>query len=199
MAKGAVAARVLVADGSADEREMYALQLSQAGFDVLEASDGLTAREVALAERPDVVIADERLPGLGGLELCRQLKADERTRGVRALLLTSGADVWDDVERARRAGVDAVRLKPCCPETLEADVRRLLARQAASASRRRPVLRVGKGAAPALAARVRTCPRCGRRLRLLAMPSGAGDVLVRCPAGCGRWLVEARGRLRRVS
>ncbi|HXH05725.1 MAG TPA: response regulator, partial [Vicinamibacterales bacterium] len=126
MPEGARSARVLVADGSEDEREMYAMQLAQAGFDVLEAADGLTAWTLA-RRGVDVVIADERLPKLSGLELCRRLKTDAATRRTRVVVLTSGADVWDTVQEALRAGADAVRLKPCYPETLQADIRRLLA------------------------------------------------------------------------
>ncbi|HXH05078.1 MAG TPA: hypothetical protein VNI83_00650, partial [Vicinamibacterales bacterium] len=63
--------------------------------------------------------------------------------------------------------------------------------------RRARAVGIGK-AATARAAGPRICPHCRRRLRLLTMPGGVGEILVRCPGSCGRWLVD-RGRLRRVS
>src|SRR5437763_1468953 len=76
--------------------------------------------------RPDVIVLDLRMPGMGGAELCRRLRADERTQAIPIVLLT-GADP-EEARRAQRAGAAALVRKPFSPLDLLAVVERVSGR-----------------------------------------------------------------------
>jgi len=118
---------VLVVDDYQDAREMYAEYLSFSGFRVAEASNGLEAVEKAFALRPDVILMDLSLPGMDGWTATRQLKTDERTRGIPVVALTGHA-LAGASDGARQAGCDAFVTKPCLPDELVLEVRRMLER-----------------------------------------------------------------------
>jgi two-component system cell cycle response regulator DivK len=116
---------VLVVDDYRDAREMYAQYLSFSGFRVAEAANGAEALEQALANPPDIILMDLSLPGMDGWEATRRLKADARTRHIPVLALTGHALPGYSVS-ARKAGCDGFITKPCLPEDVVAEVRRLL-------------------------------------------------------------------------
>jgi CheY-like chemotaxis protein len=105
---------------------MYAEWLSDAGFRVHQAHNGLQALERALETTPDVVVTDLNIPGIDGFELTRRLKQDPRTRAVPVLAVTGYAAFASDPSRARRAGCDAVLPKPCSPDELEVAILALI-------------------------------------------------------------------------
>jgi two-component system, cell cycle response regulator DivK len=117
---------ILVVDDFADVREMYAAYLRFAGFRVDEAVDGLEALQKAAALLPDLVLMDLSLPGLDGWEATRRIKADAATRHIPVVALT-GHTLAPFVQRAKDAGVDGFLAKPCLPEALVSEVKRLLA------------------------------------------------------------------------
>src|SRR5687767_898289 len=116
---------LLVEDDSAGRR-MYAEWLTDAGFAVQQAHNGLQALERALELVPDVVVTDLNIPGIDGFELTRRLKHDPRTRNVPVVAVTGYAAFAADPNRAHRAGCDAVLEKPCSAADLETAIRRLL-------------------------------------------------------------------------
>jgi CheY-like chemotaxis protein len=116
---------VLVVDDYQDAREMYAEYLSFSGFRVVEAATGTEAVEKALALQPDVILMDLSLPGMDGWAATRQLKSDERTKRIPVLALTGHA-LAGASEGARLAGCDAFVTKPCLPDELVLEVRRVL-------------------------------------------------------------------------
>ena len=116
---------VLVVDDVKDAREMYALYLTTKGFRVMEAADGEHAFELALAQRPALVVMDLGLPKMDGWEATRRIKADPRTCRIPVLAL-SGHAYSDSMQRAQDAGVDAFFRKPCLPATVLAKIRELL-------------------------------------------------------------------------
>lgn len=101
---------ILVAD---DEPLIAALIAHVLGPDyrVLSARDGFAAVDLIGRERPDLVILDVRMPGLGGVEVCEFVKADLRTRAIPVLALTVSR-LEADRERMRAAGADAFLTKP---------------------------------------------------------------------------------------
>jgi len=119
-------ASVLLVEDDLDGRRLYAEWLSQAGFTVDQAHNGLQALERAFASIPDVVVTDLNIPGIDGFELTRRLKQDPRTRRVPVLAVTGYAAFAADPGRAHRAGCDVVLQKPCSPDDLEAAIRRLI-------------------------------------------------------------------------
>src|SRR5262245_16900746 len=76
------------------------------GLSVVRVSTGARALELAAARRPRLVLLDLSLPGLGGLEVCRRLKAGPATRGVPVVILTAMAPVGPLRTAARAAGSD---------------------------------------------------------------------------------------------
>ena len=118
---------VLVVEDYQDAREMYAAYLQYSGFDVAEASNGVEAVERATELVPDIVLMDLALPRMDGWEATRRLKADPRTRHIPIVALTGHA-LAGHAEGAREAGCDAFVTKPCLPDALVAEIRRLLDR-----------------------------------------------------------------------
>ena len=115
----------LLVDHDADTRRMYAQFLALSSCNIEEAEDGREALAKAIARRPDIVVTETRLPGINGYDLCNLLRSDSSTRDVPILFVTS--DAFDiDLRRAERVGADAVLAKPCLPETLLIEMKRLL-------------------------------------------------------------------------
>ncbi|MET0551784.1 MAG: response regulator [Vicinamibacteria bacterium] len=115
---------VLVAEDSEDLREAYIDWFVYKGVRAEQASSGPETLQKALDLRPSVVVMDLSLPGLDGFEVARRLRLDERTAHVPLIALTGHADA-DIEDRARACGFAAYLLKPCLPERLLAEVRRL--------------------------------------------------------------------------
>jgi two-component system, cell cycle response regulator DivK len=119
---------VLVVDDFQDNREMFAEFLSLSGFRVAEASTGREAIDRGFELLPDVILMDLSLPELDGWEATRQLKNDPRTRHIPIVALTGHA-LADHSREAREAGCDAFLTKPCLPEVLVVEIRRMLDRR----------------------------------------------------------------------
>jgi len=116
---------ILVVDDYQDAREMYAEYLQFSGFRVAEARNGNEAVDQAFALRPDLILMDLSLPGKDGLEATRELKADERTRHIPIVALTGHA-LAGASDGAKKAGCDSFVTKPCLPDDLVVEVRRML-------------------------------------------------------------------------
>src|SRR5262249_26273874 len=117
--------RVLLVDDYPDAREMYAEYLQFSGFEVVEAGDGMGARQRAIDTEPDIILMDLSLPVMDGWEATRRLKADKRTASIPVVALTGHA-LAGISEGAKRAGCDAFVTKPCLPEDLVKEIRRIL-------------------------------------------------------------------------
>ena len=116
---------ILVVDDYEDAREMYAEYLRFCGFRVAEARNGNEALEQAFALMPDLILMDLSLPGMDGWEATRQLKSDDRTRHIPVVALTGHA-LAGASEGAKKAGCDSFVTKPCLPDDLVVEVRRML-------------------------------------------------------------------------
>jgi len=116
---------ILVVDDYQDAREMYAEYLQFSGFRVAEARNGNEAVTQAFSLRPDLILMDLSLPGMDGWEATRLLKADDRTKHIPVVALTGHA-LAGASEGAKRAGCDSFVTKPCLPDDLVVEVRRML-------------------------------------------------------------------------
>jgi CheY-like chemotaxis protein len=116
---------ILVVDDYEDAREMYAEYLRFCGFRVAEARNGNEALEQAFSVMPDLILMDLSLPGMDGWEATRQLKADPRTARIPVVALTGHA-LAGASEGAKQAGCDSFVTKPCLPDDLVVEVRRML-------------------------------------------------------------------------
>src|SRR6266576_3229548 len=134
--------RVLLVDDYPDAREMYSEYLEFSGFEVVEAGNGMEALQRAVDTSPDIILMDLSLPVMDGWEATRRLKADKRTASIPVVALTGHA-LAGISEGAKRAGCDAFVTKPCLPEDLVKEIRRIL--EGASTSTKK-VRRSGKHA-----------------------------------------------------
>jgi len=123
--------RVLLVDDYPDAREMYSEYLQYSGFDVVEASNGMEALQRAVDEAPDIILMDLSLPVMDGWEATRRLKADVRTADIPVVALTGHA-LAGISEGAKQAGCDAFVTKPCLPDDLVKEIRKVLDREASS-------------------------------------------------------------------
>ncbi len=94
-----------------------------------ESADGREALALAISKHPEIIVTETRLPGINGFELCQLLRRDIATAATPIVVVTGDA-FPSAKERAERAGADVVLVKPCLPETLTGEIRRLLARSA---------------------------------------------------------------------
>src|SRR4029079_11898451 len=119
-------ALVLVVEDYQDAREMYSAYLQFSGYRVAEATNGLEAIEKTIELMPDIILMDLALPKVDGWEATKRLKSDERTKHIPIVALTGHA-LAGFAEGAREAGCDSFVTKPCLPDALVAEVRRMLA------------------------------------------------------------------------
>ncbi|MFQ5655543.1 MAG: response regulator [Planctomycetota bacterium] len=116
---------ILTADDSISMRQMVTYTLQEGGFEVLEASDGEEALEIARVSKADLVISDLNMPKMDGITLIRELRALPAYRFVPILMLTteSGEDLKRD---GKAAGATGWLVKPFDPVQLLSVIRRVL-------------------------------------------------------------------------
>jgi DNA-binding response OmpR family regulator len=107
--------KVLIADDEHNIRNILDFSLHAEGFLVISALDGEQAFKLAVESKPDLIILDVMMPGLGGVETCRILKGDLRTAEIPVILLTALAG-RDDRRLGSEAGADAYIIKPFSPQ-----------------------------------------------------------------------------------
>ena len=116
--------RVLVVEDEVNIARLVRDYLHQAGFAVLEASDGPGALHLARAERPDMIVLDLGLPGMDGYDVTRELRA---TSSVPIIMLTARSDESDRIV-GLELGADDYIVKPFSPKELVARIRAVLRR-----------------------------------------------------------------------
>jgi two-component system phosphate regulon response regulator PhoB len=89
---------VLVVEDEPPQAEMLSYNLQKEGFRVLLASDGEEGLLMARESLPDVIVLDWMLPGLTGIEICRQLRGEAATREIPILMLTPRGEEEDRVQ-----------------------------------------------------------------------------------------------------
>jgi two-component system, cell cycle response regulator DivK len=115
----------LIVDQDADTREMYAMHLTAQGISVVEAHDGAEAVAHATSLRPDIITTDLTLRDCSGLGLCAQLKEHDTTKDIPVIAVT-GRAMPNEVAYALASGCIAVLVKPCLPDALLSEIRRVL-------------------------------------------------------------------------
>jgi DNA-binding response OmpR family regulator len=135
--------KILVVDDERDLVDILKFNLQREQYDVVTAADGEKALEVARRDLPDLVILDLMMPGIGGLEVCRRLRADPRTSKVPVIVLTAKGEETDAVIGLAQGADDYVR-KPFGVKELMARVAAHLRAQTRAAEDEHPkVLRFG--------------------------------------------------------
>lgn len=108
---------VLVADDDADIRELVAFKLEQAGYAVTKFADGSAALDAIRADPPRLAVLDVMMPGLSGIDVLRQVRADGALDEVRVILLTARSRDHD-VDAGFASGADDYVVKPFSPREL---------------------------------------------------------------------------------
>jgi CheY-like chemotaxis protein len=115
---------VLVADDNDVAQRLCRRVLEKAGYTVLIAGDGLQAVEVALSQRPAMILMDVAMPGIDGIEAMRRIKAEIPNQPI---VIASAHSVASDRERFLAAGADDILSKPFRLADLVAVVAKLTA------------------------------------------------------------------------
>ena len=129
---------VLVVDDFPDGADMLAEYLRFRGLQVVTATDGAEAIEIAIAQPPKLILMDLTMPGIDGWEATRRLKAHPQTKDVLVIAVTANAFAHDEA-KARAAGVDGFVVKPLDIKTLGDNVTAIMrsGRTALTALRKR--------------------------------------------------------------
>jgi len=137
------AARIVVVEDDPDLLEVLRETFVREGYEVLTAEDGLVGLGLIREVRPDLVCLDVMMPGMDGIEVCRELRADQSLKGLLVLMLTAKGEE-SDVVLGLGIGADDYVVKPARPKELVARVRALLRRRSIEAAGgSTSVLRVG--------------------------------------------------------
>ncbi len=114
---------ILIVDDDADVRFAVAARLVRAGYTTTSASNGSEALQVALAQRPDAIVLDVRMPDMDGMTVLSKLKAEADTRNVPVVMLSASVV---DQNRAIDAGARFFLSKPYRAEDLVTAVTKAL-------------------------------------------------------------------------
>lgn len=118
---------IAVVDDEVDILELVALHLKRAGYDTKVFADASTFYKFAENTLPDLLVLDLMLPDEDGLEVCKRLKSQERTKTIPIVMLTARADETDTILGLELGADDYVR-KPFSPKELVARVKAILRR-----------------------------------------------------------------------
>lgn len=119
--------RILIVEDEQDIADLIGFNLERAGFEVLKAYDGIQGCELALRERPDLIVLDVMLPGRDGYSVFREIRRDPRCAEIPVIILTARAQTEDRIH-GLEAGADDYLTKPFSPKELLLRVQAILKR-----------------------------------------------------------------------
>lgn len=117
---------VLTVDDSKTIRNMLLMTLRAAGFETLQAEDGIEGLEVLENATPDVIVTDINMPRLDGFGFIEGVRKIEKHRAIPILVLTTESDA-EKKNRAREAGATGWIVKPFDPQKLVSAIERVTA------------------------------------------------------------------------
>jgi DNA-binding response OmpR family regulator len=101
--------KVLVVDDEFEIRDLLSRFLTEEGYEVIVAPNGEEALELAETENPEVILLDIKMPGIDGIEICKRLKAKEKTRFIPVIMATA---LWDTYSESIESGAEDFVTKP---------------------------------------------------------------------------------------
>lgn len=119
--------RILIVEDEQDIADLIGFNLQRAGYEVLKAHDGVSGTEIALRERPDLIVLDLMLPGRDGFSVFRELRRDPRGASVPVIMLTARAQTEDRIQ-GLEVGADDYLTKPFSPKELLLRIQAILKR-----------------------------------------------------------------------
>lgn len=114
--------RILVIEDEPEIREVISYNLSKAGYRVIAVATGEEGLKSVQSQPPDLVVLDLMLPGIYGLDVCRQISSDVRTSGIPIIIVTARTEE-SDVITGLEVGADDYVTKPFSPRILVARIR----------------------------------------------------------------------------
>ncbi|MFT5139740.1 MAG: two-component system alkaline phosphatase synthesis response regulator PhoP [Rhodothermales bacterium] len=120
--------RIVVVEDEGDILEVLSYNLMREGYDVFAASDGVEGLQKIQQILPDLVLLDLMLPGMDGLEICRQMRSSDQTQNIPIIMVTAKGEE-SDVVLGLGIGADDYVAKPFSPKELIARVSAVLRRQ----------------------------------------------------------------------
>ena len=117
--------RILVVEDNDNNLYLIRFILEKNGFEVIEARDGLSGVEMAVKEKPDLILMDIQLPDINGMEATKRIRASKADGDVPIIALTSYA-MAGDREKALAAGCTGYIEKPINPETVMGEIKKYL-------------------------------------------------------------------------
>jgi CheY-like chemotaxis protein len=115
--------RILVVEDNKTNMYLIRFILKDSGYEVIEAESGEEGVELAIKEKPDLIIMDEKLPGINGLEAVKRIRASKADGKIPIIALTSYA-MAGDKEKALKAGCTGYISKPINPETFTDEIKK---------------------------------------------------------------------------
>ena len=117
--------RILVVEDNETNMYLIRFMLEKSGYEVIEAREGAVGVELAVKEKPDLVIMDIQLPDIDGLEATKRIRASEADSDIPIIAITSFA-MAGDKERALAAGCTGYIEKPINPDTFITEIEKYL-------------------------------------------------------------------------
>ena len=117
--------KILVVEDNETNLYLIRFVLEKSGYEVIEAKEGAVGVELAVKEKPDLILMDIQLPDIDGLEATKRIRASEADGDILIVALTSYA-MAGDRERALAAGCTGYIEKPINPETFMAEIEKYL-------------------------------------------------------------------------
>lgn len=137
--------KILVVEDERDINDLIQYNLEREHFKVIQCFDGESAVKLASRELPNLILLDLMLPAIDGLEVCRYLKQDERTKNIPIIMLTAKSEE-SDVIVGLKMGADDYITKPFSPkiltERIKAVLRRVNEKQASTKVRKIGILKI---------------------------------------------------------
>ncbi len=120
--------KILVVDDETNILELIKYNLEKEGYEVLLATNGVSAVEIAKREKPDLILLDVMLPQLDGLSACREIRSNDETRKIPIIMLSARGEEFDKV-LGLEMGADDYVTKPFSSRELIARIKASLRRQ----------------------------------------------------------------------
>ena len=121
--------KVLVVDDEIHIVHVVAIKLRNNGYEVLSASDGSQAYELACSEKPDIIVSDYQMPVMTGLELIEKVRETEAIKDIPVILLTARSFAIEE-DQKQQLQISECLSKPFSPKELLRSVEDILYRQA---------------------------------------------------------------------
>jgi len=117
--------KILVAEDERDIRELIAYTLKFAGYEIVQASNGVEAVDLATQEKPDLILMDVRMPRMTGYQACKVLKQKPETKDIPVIFLSAKGQE-SEIQQGLGAGAVKYILKPFAPDELTTQVELVL-------------------------------------------------------------------------